>query len=150
MRTTRLVGGDSRDEPAGHIGTAGGLQLSLSDASFKAVKPLAVLPLSNDTHVVPDPLVNERLWKCFGRAHSVPGLRHAEGWTGDGAKIHEARFHAQATPGEKLVSEGDPTALWARDTSASPAPSAELASTPHHRRWSPIPCWPSPGASAEG
>jgi dipeptidyl-peptidase 4 len=37
--------------------------LKLSDALFKAGKPHAVLPLSNFTHMVPDPLVTERLWE---------------------------------------------------------------------------------------
>ncbi|MBE2254030.1 MAG: DPP IV N-terminal domain-containing protein [Myxococcus sp.] len=37
--------------------------LKLSDALFKAGKAHAVLPLSNFTHMVPDPLVTERLWE---------------------------------------------------------------------------------------
>ncbi len=37
--------------------------LKLSDAMFKAGKPHSVLPLSNFTHMVPDPLVTERLWE---------------------------------------------------------------------------------------
>ncbi|MBL8919109.1 MAG: DPP IV N-terminal domain-containing protein [Myxococcaceae bacterium] len=37
--------------------------LKLSDALFKAGKPHSVLPLSNFTHMVPDPLVTERLWE---------------------------------------------------------------------------------------
>jgi 3-hydroxymyristoyl/3-hydroxydecanoyl-(acyl carrier protein) dehydratase len=42
----------------------------------------------------------------FVHAYYVLGLRHAEGWIGYGAKIHEARFHALATPGEKLILRG--------------------------------------------
>lgn len=37
--------------------------LKLSDAMFKAGKPHSVLPLTNFTHMVPDPLVTERLWE---------------------------------------------------------------------------------------
>jgi dipeptidyl-peptidase-4 len=37
--------------------------LKLSDALFKAGKQHAVLPLSNFTHMVPDPQVTERLWE---------------------------------------------------------------------------------------
>ncbi len=37
--------------------------LKLSDALFRAGKPHAVLPLTNFTHLVPDPLVTQRLWE---------------------------------------------------------------------------------------
>ncbi len=37
--------------------------LKLSDAMFKAGKAHTVLPLTNFTHMVPDPLVTERLWE---------------------------------------------------------------------------------------
>lgn len=37
--------------------------LKLSDALFKAGKQHSVLPLTNFTHMVPDPLVTERLWE---------------------------------------------------------------------------------------
>ncbi|MEW6431574.1 MAG: alpha/beta fold hydrolase [Myxococcota bacterium] len=37
--------------------------LKLSDALFRAGKPHAVLPLSNFTHMVPEPLVLERQWE---------------------------------------------------------------------------------------
>lgn len=37
--------------------------LKLSDALFKAGKAHCVLPLTNFTHMVPDPLVTERLWE---------------------------------------------------------------------------------------
>lgn len=42
--------------------------LKLSDALFKAGKPHSVLPLSNFTHMVPDPLVTERLWERIAAA----------------------------------------------------------------------------------
>jgi dipeptidyl-peptidase 4 len=37
--------------------------LKLSDALFRAGKPHAVLPLANFTHMVPDPVVTQRLWE---------------------------------------------------------------------------------------
>jgi dipeptidyl-peptidase-4 len=36
--------------------------LKLSEALFRAGKPFGLLPLSGFTHIVPDPLVQERLW----------------------------------------------------------------------------------------
>lgn len=37
--------------------------LKLSDALFKAGKPHSVLPLTNFTYLVPEPLVTERLYE---------------------------------------------------------------------------------------
>jgi dipeptidyl-peptidase-4 len=37
--------------------------LKLSDALFRAGRPHELLPLSGLTHMVPDPLVVERLWE---------------------------------------------------------------------------------------
>lgn len=42
----------------------------------------------------------------FLHAWYVFDLRHADGWIGYGAKIHEARFLALATPGERLLLKG--------------------------------------------
>jgi len=39
----------------------------------------------------------------FVHAFYVLGLRHRDGWIGYGAKIHSARFHALAPPGEPMV-----------------------------------------------
>ncbi len=39
-------------------------------------------------------------------AYHVLGLRHAEGWIGYGARIHEARFSALAREGPPLVLRG--------------------------------------------
>lgn len=41
----------------------------------------------------------------FVHAYYILGLRHRDGWVGYGAKIHAARFHALAAPGEPLVLE---------------------------------------------
>lgn len=79
---------------------------------------------------------------AFVHFYFVMGLRHRDGWTGYGVRMHEARFHALAdmsaplvlecrstdrprvrsrflqryqfrfTQGEKLVYEGDQTAIW--------------------------------------
>lgn len=47
----------------------------------------------------------------FVHAYYVLGLRHREGWIGYGAKIHHARFHALASPGEPLVLEARATQM---------------------------------------
>jgi dipeptidyl-peptidase 4 len=39
--------------------------LKLSNALFREGKPHRVLPLSNFTHMVPEPLVQERLWESI-------------------------------------------------------------------------------------
>jgi dipeptidyl-peptidase 4 len=41
--------------------------LKLSDALFRAGRPHQILPLSNFTHMVPDPLVTERLYERIAR-----------------------------------------------------------------------------------
>lgn len=47
----------------------------------------------------------------FVHAYYVLGLRHRDGWIGYGAKIHGARFHALASPGEPLVLEARATQM---------------------------------------
>src|SRR5512140_1779394 len=39
----------------------------------------------------------------FAHAYYVLGLRHADGWTGYGATVHEAKFKKLATIGEPLT-----------------------------------------------
>ncbi len=41
----------------------------------------------------------------FAHAYFVLGLRHRDGWIGYGARIHSARFHALASPGERILIE---------------------------------------------
>jgi 3-hydroxymyristoyl/3-hydroxydecanoyl-(acyl carrier protein) dehydratase len=53
----------------------------------------------------------------FLHAWYVFGLRHADGWVGYGAKIHEARFLALARPGTPLLLEGWTTRVRRGDTS---------------------------------
>lgn len=85
-------------------------------------------------------------------AYYVFGLRHAEGWIGYGAKVHQARFLALAKPGaplvlsavttkvrkgstgimarytfefrqgDVLVYEGDQTAMWMKIDETHPLP----------------------------
>lgn len=45
----------------------------------------------------------------YVHAYYVLGLRHRDGWVGYGAKIHAARFHALASPGEPMVLEARAT-----------------------------------------
>jgi hypothetical protein len=44
-------------------------------------------------------------------AYYVLGLRHADGWIGYGARIHQARFLALAKPSEPLTLRGWTTRL---------------------------------------
>ncbi|MEW5742241.1 MAG: hypothetical protein AB1938_25215 [Myxococcota bacterium] len=52
----------------------------------------------------------------FLHAWYVFDLRHADGWIGYGAKIHEARFLALATPGTPLLLKGWTTRARRGDT----------------------------------
>ena len=45
----------------------------------------------------------------FAHAYYIMGLRHVQGWTGYGVRIHDARFQALARPGSPLVLEGQAT-----------------------------------------
>jgi 3-hydroxymyristoyl/3-hydroxydecanoyl-(acyl carrier protein) dehydratase len=42
---------------------------------------------------------------AFVHSYYVLGLRHADGWIGYGVRIHNARFHALARPGDPLILE---------------------------------------------
>jgi hypothetical protein len=50
----------------------------------------------------------------FAHAWYVLGLRHREGWIGYGARIHSARFHELARPGDPLLLRGWTTQLRRR------------------------------------
>ncbi|MFO0676904.1 MAG: hypothetical protein U0169_10235 [Polyangiaceae bacterium] len=101
-------------------------------------------PVRHPRHVSGGLMVHMTGMIAFVHAYYVLGLRHADGWVGYGARIHAARFHALAPPGEvmvleckakqvrkgdknvlarydfrftqgtTLVYEGDQTAFWAR------------------------------------
>ena len=94
----------------------------------------------------------------FVHAYYVLDLRHHDGWIGYGAKIHEARFLALATPGtpltleavairgrrmrdsimtryrfvfrqaETVVYEGEQTAMWLKIVEGQPLPAMPLTS----------------------
>lgn len=99
-------------------------------------------PVFHPRHVSGGLMVHMTGMLGFAHAYFVLGLRHSAGWIGYGGRIHSARFKALATPGEplllacehtqlrrtpkqvlaryafrftqgeKLVYEGDQTALW--------------------------------------
>jgi hypothetical protein len=99
-------------------------------------------PLRHPSHVSGGLMVHMTGIAGFAHAYFVLGLRHSEGWVGFGGRIHAANFRALATPGmpividchatrvarratriicrydlrffqgEKLVYEGDQTAMW--------------------------------------
>jgi hypothetical protein len=56
-------------------------------------------------HVSGGLMVHMTGMSAFVHAYFVLGLRHADGWVGYGAKIHSARFRALAPPGEPLLLE---------------------------------------------
>lgn len=112
-----------------------------------------VHPVRHPRHVSGGLMVHMTGMLGFVHAYYILGLRHSEGWIGYGARITSARFHAIAPPGEplvleckatqlrrgsksilgryafrftqgeKLVYEGDQTAMWSRVPEASEATS---------------------------
>jgi len=111
-------------------------------ADLPLTREQRVHPQKHPRHVSGGLMVHMTGMAGFAHAYYVLGLRHSEGWTGYGARIHSARFHALAEPGspiiiecrakqvrrgsvnilaryafrftqdDKLVYEGDQTALW--------------------------------------
>lgn len=109
-------------------------------------------PVLHPRHVSGGLMVHMTGIAAFVHAYHVLGLRHAEGWIGYGVRIHSARFHALAPPGppieitcratfsrkwghrmlvrysfrftqaERLVYEGDQTALFLKLDPNAPAP----------------------------
>ena len=70
-----------------------------------------VHPLFHPRHVSGGLMVHMTGMVGFVHAYYVLGLRHHEGWIGYGARINNARFHNLASPGEKLVLQGRTTQL---------------------------------------
>lgn len=123
-----------------------------TNADLPLTREQRVHPEKHPRHVSGGLMVHMTGMVGFVHAYYVLGLRHSEGWTGYGARIHSARFHALAEPGdpiiieckattlrrgsvnilgryafrftqkEKLVYEGDQTALWI-NTAKKPRPS---------------------------
>jgi hypothetical protein len=101
-------------------------------------------PVRHPQHVSGGLMVHMTGMVGFVHAYYVLDLRHRDGWIGYGVRIHHARFHALAgmgepvvlkgwttqlrrgsknilarysfefTQGDKLVYEGDQTAMWTR------------------------------------
>ena len=68
-------------------------------------------PVRHPRHVSGGLMVHMTGMLGFVHAYYVLGLRHRDGWIGYGAKIHHARFHALASPGEPLVLEARATQM---------------------------------------
>jgi len=65
-----------------------------------------VHPVRHPRHVNGGLIVHMTGMLGFVHAYYVLDLRHADGWIGYGAKIHEARFAALARPGEPMTLMG--------------------------------------------
>lgn len=66
-----------------------------------------VHPVKHPRHVNGGLMVHMTGMLGFVHAYYVLDLRHADGWIGYGAKIHEARFVALAKPGTPLTLMGE-------------------------------------------
>ncbi len=62
-----------------------------------------VHPVRHPRHVSGGLLVHLTGMMGFAHAYFVLGLRHAEGWTGYGTRIHQARFRRLARVGPPLL-----------------------------------------------
>jgi len=60
-------------------------------------------PVRHPRHVAGGLMVHATGIVGFAHAYYLLGLRHAEGWIGYGAKIHGARFHSIAGPGDPII-----------------------------------------------
>ena len=117
-----------------------------------------VHPVRHPRHMSGGLMVHMTGMMGFVHAYYVLDLRHHDGWIGYGAKIHEARFLALATPGtpltlealairgrrmrdsimtryrfvfrqgETVVYEGEQTAMWLKIVEGQPVPSMPLTS----------------------
>jgi hypothetical protein len=68
-----------------------------------------VHPVLHPRHVSGGLMVHMTGVVALVHAYFVLGMRHADGWIGYGVRIHGARFHAIAVPGDPLVLEGRAT-----------------------------------------
>jgi hypothetical protein len=121
-------------------------------ADLPLTRDQKVHPVRHPRHLSGGLMVHMTGMIGFVHAYYVLGLRHAEGWIGYGAKIHEARFLALARPGspvtlrgwstrsrrmndsimvryqfefrqgETVIYTGDQTAMWAKVKEAEPLP----------------------------
>lgn len=127
-------------------------------ADLPITKHQKVHPVRHPRHMSGGLMVHMTGMMGFVHAYFVLGLRHHEGWIGYGAKIHEARFTALATPGtpltleaiavrsrrirdsimvrykfefrqgETVVYEGEQTAMWLKMVEGQPLPTMPLSS----------------------
>ena len=74
-------------------------------AELPLTREQRVHPVKHPRHVSGGLMVHMTGMAGFAHAYYVFGIRHADGWIGYGARIHSARFHALATPGEPIVIE---------------------------------------------
>lgn len=72
-------------------------------AELPITKHQKVHPVKHPRHMSGGLMVHMTGMMGFAHAYFVLGLRHADGWIGYGAKIHEARFAALAKPGTPLT-----------------------------------------------
>lgn len=75
-------------------------------AELPITRSQKVHPIKHPRHLSGGLMVHMTGMIGFVHAYYVLGLRHADGWIGYGAKIHEARFVALAVPGTKLTMTG--------------------------------------------
>jgi 3-hydroxymyristoyl/3-hydroxydecanoyl-(acyl carrier protein) dehydratase len=74
-------------------------------ADLPITKHQKVHPVRHPRHMSGGLMVHMTGMMGFVHAYYVLGLRHADGWIGYGARIHEARFTALALPGTALTLE---------------------------------------------
>ena len=74
-------------------------------ADLPITKHQKVHPVRHPRHMSGGLMVHMTGMMGFLHAYYVLELRHRDGWIGYGAKIHEARFTALATPGTPLTLE---------------------------------------------
>ena len=68
-------------------------------------------PVRHPRHVSGGLMVHMTGMVGFAHTYYVLGLRHADGWIGYGGRIHSARFRALASPGEPMHLECTATQL---------------------------------------
>ncbi|HEY0880693.1 MAG TPA: hypothetical protein VGD87_04130 [Archangium sp.] len=76
-------------------------------AELPITKHQKVHPVRHPRHMSGGLMVHMTGMMGFVHAYYVLGLRHADGWIGYGARIHEARFTALALPGQELTLEAE-------------------------------------------
>ena len=64
-----------------------------------------VHPVRHPRHVTGGLMVHMTGMVAFAHCYYILGLKHADGWIGYGGRIHAARFHALARPGEPMLLE---------------------------------------------